>query len=235
MSSSSSIRCGQCGLVNFATAEACKRCGAHLKEAGAAEVEAGREFESEAAGQQPPPKKRSFAKRVSWVLGMTGLILGVWYMSLLMTSSRANLKQRETIERAIAVLEEKGFGKESFVLRHLTSYRTTDNWWNMQVGHRDAYAATNFPFEVLTLYPEFFDTARDDTERAAILLHESYHLFGSGERAALEGAWRNKSRVGWTADKYSDSKVWTNTRELTQAEVPHLFRCGLEGNADCMP
>ena len=42
----------------------------------------------------------------------------------------------------------------------------------------------------------------DDTERAAILLHESYHLFGSGEATALEGVWRDKQRLGWTADKY---------------------------------
>lgn len=231
MSSSGSIRCGQCGLVNFATAEACKRCGAHLKEERGVAGLTREEFESEASG----PRKRSFGKRVSWVLGMTGLILAVCYMSLLVTSSRANLQQRESVGRAIAILEEKGFGKEAFVLRHLVSFRTTDNWWNMQVGHHDAYAATNFPFEVLTLYPEFFETARDDTERAAILLHESYHLFGSGERAALEGVWRNKSRMGWTADKYSETKVWKNTRELTMSEVPQLFRCGLEGNADCMP
>jgi hypothetical protein len=228
--SSSSIRCRQCGLVNFATAEQCKRCGAHLKEEGTADIVPSEGFEGEA----PQQKKRSFAKRVSWILGMTGLILAVCYMSLLMTSSRANLQQRQTVERAVAVLEEKSFGKEAFVLRHLVSFRTTDNWWNMQVGHHDAYAATNFPFEVLTLYPEFFDTAKDDTERAAILLHESYHLFGSGERAALEGVWRNKSRVGWTADKYSETKVWKNTRELTMNEVPQLFRCGLEGNEDCM-
>jgi hypothetical protein len=232
---SSSTRCRQCGLVNFATAEQCKRCGAYLREDRTVDAPTDEGFAGEVdESEAPQQKKRSFAKRVSWILGMTGLILLICYMSLLMTSSRANLQQRQTVERAITVLEEKGFGKESFVLRHLVSFRTTDNWWNMQVGHHDAYAATNFPFEVLTLYPEFFDAAKDDTERAAILLHESYHLFGSGERAALEGVWRNKSRVGWTADKYSETKVWKNTRELTMNEVPQLFRCGLEGNADCM-
>lgn len=227
---SSSTKCRQCGLVNFATAEQCKRCGASLQEEATIDAEAG-----DGDGSEVPQQRRSFARRISWILCMSSLILAICYMSLLLTSDAANRQQRQVVERAISVLEQKGFGKESFVLRHLVSFRTTDNWWNTQVGHHDAYAATNFPFEVLTLYPEFFDTAKDDTERAAILLHESYHLFGAGERAALEGVWRNKSRVGWTADKYSETKVWKNTRELTMNEVPQLFRCGLEGTADCMP
>jgi hypothetical protein len=46
------------------------------------------------------------------------------------------------------------------------------------VGHQTAYAATNFPFAVVTLYPTFFKYAVDDIERATILLHESYHLLG---------------------------------------------------------
>jgi hypothetical protein len=221
----SSMRCRQCGLVNFATAEQCKRCGASLTGSP--------EFVT-AAEETDVPRKRSLGKRVLWVLGMTCLILTVYYLSLLMTSDPIKWQQRQTVESAITVLDQKGFGKEAFVLRHLVSFRSTDNWWNTQVGHHDAYAATNFPFEVLTLYPEFFDTAKDDTERAAILLHESYHLFGSGEAAALEGAWRNKSRVGWTADKYGETKVWKNTKELTMSEVPQLFRCGLDGASDCM-
>ncbi len=133
------------------------------------------------------------------------------------------------------VLEQKGFGKEGFVLRNLVTYRETDNWWNTYLGHRDAYAATNFPFEVLTLYPEFFANSADDEERAAILLHEACHLFGSGEEAALEYVWRNKQRLGWTADKYSQSRVWNNTRDLTKNLVPKLFQCGPDGKSDCAP
>ncbi|HYY58512.1 MAG TPA: hypothetical protein VE842_14360 [Pyrinomonadaceae bacterium] len=225
----SSTRCRECGLVNFATAQQCKRCGAFLTEDGPVDVATGEEAVTDV------PKKRSIGKRVSWIIGMTLVVLLICYMSLLVTSDSIKWQQRQTVDRAITVLEQKGFGKEAFVLRRLVSFRTSDNWWNMQVGHHDAYAATNFPFEVLTLYPEFFDSATDDTERAAILLHESYHLFGSNERAALEGVWRNKSRIGWTADKYAETKVWKNTRELTMSEVPQLFRCGLEGKDDCIP
>ncbi|HVG33209.1 MAG TPA: zinc finger Ran-binding domain-containing protein [Pyrinomonadaceae bacterium] len=221
-----SLRCKECGLVNFASAEQCKRCGASLTEEVPADV---------VIDEAEAPKKRSFVRRITWILGMTCVILAIYYMSLLVTSDGIRWQQRQTVERAIAVLEQKGFSREVFVLRHLVSFRTTDNWWNTQVGHHDAYAATNFPFEVLTLYPEFFDTARDDTERATILLHESYHLFGANEAKALEGVWRNKSRLGWTADKYGETKVWKNTKELTMSLVPQLFRCGLEGKDDCIP
>jgi hypothetical protein len=220
-----SKRCRECGLVNFASAGECKRCGASLAEEVPLDV---------GPDEAEVVKNRSFGKRVTWILGMTCVILAIYYMSLLLTSDAIKWQQRQPVERAIAVLEQKGFSREVFVLRHLVSFRTTDNWWNTQVGHHDAYAATNFPFEVMTLYPEFFDTATDDTERATILLHESYHLFGGNEAAALEGVWRNKSRLGWTADKYGETKVWKNTKELTMSEVPQLFRCGLEGNSDCM-
>ena len=222
----SSVRCSQCGLVNFTTAEKCKRCGASLKDDAP--------VDAVAEGDRETVKKRSLGKRISWIIGMTCAILLIYYLSLLATSTSIKWQQRQKVDQAITVLEQKGFGKEAFVLRHLVSFRTTDNWWNTQVGHHDAYAATNFPFEVLTLYPEFFDTATDDTERAAILLHESYHLFGSGEAAALEGVWRTKSRIGWTADKYSETKVWKNTKDLTMSEVPQLFRCGTDGQSDCM-
>jgi len=221
-------KCLQCGLVNFANDENCRRCGAALSPGSA--IDEG----SVADAGEGKGKKRSLAQRLLWVLGMTLLILFVGYMSLLITSDDLGFDRRQTVAKAIAVLEQKGFTKQAFVLDHLVKYRKTDNWWNRYLGHRDAYAATNFPFEIVTLYPEFFDTAVDDTERAAILLHESYHLFGSGEEAALEGAWREKQRLGWTADKYSQTKVWNNTRELTTSSVPKLFQCGTDGHSDCV-
>ena len=222
-------KCLQCGLVNFANDENCRRCGAALNPGGAIE-----EHSIESAASEGKGKKRSLGQRLLWVLGMTLLILFMGYMSLLVTSDDLGFDRRQTVTKAIAVLEQKGFTKQAFVLEHLVKYRKTDNWWNRYLGHRDAYAATNFPFEIVTLYPEFFDTAVDDTERAAILLHESYHLFGSGEEAALEGAWREKQRLGWTADKYSQTKVWNNTRELTTSSVPKLFQCGPDGHSDCV-
>jgi hypothetical protein len=222
----SSRKCARCGLVNFATDEVCRRCGVPLADAGQ-HVDA---LEDASRGG-----KHSIVKRALVLLGVIGILLLIFYVSLLSTSAPATVEQKQTIDKAIAILDQSGFGSETFVLRHLVNYRATDNWWNGWIGHRDAYAATNFPFEVVTLYPEFFKDSTDDIERAAILLHESYHLFGSGEEAALKGAWVDKRRIGWTVDKYGETKVWKSTRELTASQVPQLFRCGDDGRSDCHP
>lgn len=223
-------KCPDCGLVNALTDDACRRCGASLQgddstaSPGAADERVDNEEE-----------KRGIGRRLIWISGTTIVLLFCFYLSLLLTSEDLGLQQREVVSNAIAILEQKDFHKQVFVLNHLAKFRATDNWWNGYVGHHDAYAATNFPFEVLTFYPEFFVVAVDDNERAAILLHESYHLFGSGEAAALEGVWREKQKLGWTEDRYGQTKVWNNTRQLTLAQVPHLFQCGSDGKSDCVP
>lgn len=162
-------------------------------------------------------------------------ILFIAYLSLLTTSDPISLEQRQLVNRAIEMLERKGYTRDTFMLRHVVSFRSTDNWWNRWVGHGDAYAATNFPFEVVTLYPDFFTLPVDDTERAAILLHESYHLFGYRERAAFDGVWREKRKLGWNKETYGQTRVWKNVREFTGNYAPELFRCGLEHNIDCIP
>ena len=218
-------KCARCGLVNSASDEVCRRCAAALSPDTLIE-------EISRTGQG---KKRGVGRRALWIVGSTLTLLFAWYLSMLLTSEELNFDRRQTLAQAFAVLEQKGFSRQAFVLSHLVNYRDTDNWWNRSVGHHDAFAATNFPFEVVTLYPEFFDVAVDDTERAAILLHETYHLFGSGEAAALEGVWRDKQRLGWTADRYSQTKVWRNTRDSTTALVPKLFQCGADEHSDCVP
>ena len=217
-------KCAKCGLVNFGTDETCRRCGSLLND----EVQTQAEPE---VGEKV--KKRGLARSLLWISGMTFAILLVLYISLLVTSDDLKPDRHATVQRAIEVLDQKGFGSDVFVLRHLVSYRATDNWWNRYVGHRDAYAATNFPFEVVTLYPEFFELSTDDNERAAMLLHESYHLFGHGEEAALEGVWRDKQRLDWTAEKYGQTRVWNATRQLTISGVPKFFQCGADGHSDC--
>lgn len=219
-------KCNQCGLVNAVTDEQCRRCGALLV---ATNVEAEPHF------QEPcePVKRRSIGKRIGWIAGTTFVILVMLYASLIVSSDALRPEQQTTVQKAIDVLDQTGFSSEAFVLRRLVSYRATDSWWNRYVGHRDAYASTNFPFEVVTLYPEFFDLSTDDNERAAMLLHESYHLFGHGEQAALEGVWRDKQRLNWTADKYGQTPVWRATRHLTVSAIPKFFQCGADGHSDC--
>jgi hypothetical protein len=218
------LKCAQCGLVNFATDQTCRRCGASVLPGNLVAEELPVETE----------KERGFGRRLLWVFGMTLTLLFVYFMSLLFTSEGLDVDERRAVSDAIAVLKKAGFSKETFVLGNLVRYRSTDNWWNSYMGHQDAYAATNFPFEVVTLYPGFFRAAVDDTERAAILLHESYHLFGAGEEAALQGVWLEKQRLGWTADQYSQTKVWKNTKEWTTGSLPGLFQCGTDGHSDCV-
>lgn len=213
-------KCGRCGLVNLTSDEICRRCGEPLVAPIAPDISDG--------------VKRSLPRRIAWIFGTTFALLFAWYISLLVSSEGLSSDRRKVVEDAIFILEQKGFGKEVFVFRNLVTYRGSDNWWNRYLTHHEAYAATNFPFEIVTLYPEFFDKTVDDTERAAILLHEARHLFGSGEDSTLEQVWRDKQQIGWTADKYSStSEVWNNTKQLTMNRVPKLFRCGPDGRSDC--
>ena len=222
-------KCAQCGLVNTGSDELCRRCGTPL--AGEERAESGSGPAEPVAAA--PVKKRGLLKRATWILGATLIALMFCYASLLITSNALQPDQREKVQNAIAILQQQGFNREAFILKRLTVFRSTDNWWNRYVGHRDAYAATNFPFEVVTLYPEFFDIPVDDKERAAVLLHESCHLMGDGEEAALQSTWRNKQRLGWTADRYHQTRVWDATERLTRASFPYMFQCGADGQSDC--
>ena len=149
-------KCASCGLVNAGSDESCRRCGAPLAD----------DEPLERITAEPLPavkeKKRGFFKRVTWICAATIVALMIWYASLLISSDGLQTEQREKVQNAIALLQQQGFSSEAFVLKRLTVFRSTDNWWNAYVGHHDAYAATNFPFEVVTLYPEFFQVPIDD-------------------------------------------------------------------------
>jgi hypothetical protein len=220
----SNKKCVECGLVNFAADETCRRCGAMLDSVQTVE-----------ASDALPAKsrKRRILLRILFTPALIVIILLVAYLSLLATSDAIDSKQREAVNRAVDVLDRKGFSQEAFMLRHAVSFRATDNWWNRWVGHADAYAATNFPFEVVTLYPDFFNLPVDDVERAAILLHETYHLYGHGEEAAFKGAWRDKRRLGWTRSTYGETSVWKNVAESTYNYAPQYFQCGTDLRSDC--
>ena len=156
-------------------------------------------------------------RRLLWLAGVIVLIVFLWSRSLLLTSEPISDDQRLIVTQAIGVLAEAGFSREVVMLRHFANFRATDNWWNRYQGHEQAYAATNFPLGVVTLYRPFFTVAVDDTERAAILLHEAQHLFGTGEEETLQRVWGEKDRIGWTADRYGNTRVWKNTREWTES------------------
>lgn len=229
-------KCASCGLVNFATAAECKRCAAPLGHEGAGgdglAPEPFFDVEDDDAPAEGEARRGPF-RRAAAVLGVTCVLLAACHASLLWTSEAASFEQRAQVRRAVELIEQGGFTREAFLLRRLANFRTSDNWWNAYVGHAEAYAATNFPFEVVTLYPEFFQYPVDDVERAVILLHEARHLAGEGEEAAFAGVWRDKARLGWTRERYGQTRVWKNVAEFTRRHAPGLFACGPDGGQDC--
>jgi len=216
----SNVKCPQCGLVNFADGDACRRCGTVLFAARPAAT-------TTAANREP-----SMLRRLAAIAGAVVAVLFLWWVSLFATSEGLDPDQQVIVYRAVRLLEERGFTTEVLALRNVARFRSSDNWWNLYNGHYQAYAATNFPFEIVTIYPWFFDLSKDDVERAVILLHEAQHLMGADEEAALRRVWALKDRLGWTADVYGRSKVWKNTREWTQASAPDLFTCA-DVEIDC--
>jgi hypothetical protein len=221
----SGAKCLGCGLMNFAGAADCRRCGVSFVSV--------REMAGDVAVENRPRVKKKVIKSALRIFGLAGFILFLWYASLIGTSEPVVLDQRKIVDSAIDVLERRGFASEVFVLRHLVYYRATDNWWNKRVGHEGAFASTNFPFEVMTLYPTFFEQPVDDVERAAILLHEAYHLFGHKEQGAVEGMWRDKKKLGWTKDNYANTAIWANAKDSIYEYAPHLLQCGPERRSDC--
>jgi hypothetical protein len=220
------LKCLNCGLINFASASSCKRCGAT------------RDLLANVDDDSALKNKRAGSGLLRSLVRITALslfLLLCWHVSITFTSDSLSFDERQSVERAIDVLEARGFAANAFVLRYLTRFRASDSWWNRLVGHEQAYASTNFPFEVVTFYQGFYKTPIDDTERAAILLHESYHLFGFGEEGAFERAWKNKAQLGWTEGHYGHTKLWANVRDSTQGYAPQLFSCGPDGRADCTP
>jgi hypothetical protein len=207
-------KCEKCGLVNFAESEACARCDAPTTVAG---------------------RKRGglFARALICLCVCLAAVVG-FYLSLLFTARPLNIDQKSTVRRGAALLREKGFSHEAFLLEHFTVYRGSDNWLNSSVAKENAYAATNFPFEIMTVYSDFFTYPKDEIERAAILLHESKHLEGEDEHDAYAFVWQNKSRLGWTGDKYKLSPIWDNVRRQTREAAPELFQCPDREFGDCI-
>jgi hypothetical protein len=213
-------RCPNCRLVNFPDALLCSRCGADFAD-------------GVGAGSAPRPKRRGFwIRSLVCLLVCVAVLLG-FYLSLIASAKSLTLDQKTTVRRAIDVLEEKGFSDETRLLNYFTVFRGNDNWLNASVAKENAYAATNFPFEIMTLYSDFFTYPVDDTERAAILLHEARHLAGADEHDAYLFVWKHRKQLGWTNEKYRRSAVWVNIRRQTKDNAPELFICDFNEFGDC--
>ncbi|HKP67949.1 MAG TPA: hypothetical protein VJV05_01620 [Pyrinomonadaceae bacterium] len=213
-------KCPNCGLVNPLNSQTCVRCNSGLDE-------------SENISSKRRFSKPSIAKRASVCLAVLIATVISFYISLVYSADALTAEGAAKIEAGIRILEEKGFTDEVRLLRHVAVFRSTDNWLNASVEKESAYAATNFPFEIVTIYPDFFKFSTDDVESAAILLHEAKHLQGQDEKEAYEFVWKNRQRLGWTYDRYSRSAIWLETRKLTKELSPILFVCEFNEFWDC--
>ena len=213
-------KCPNCQLINFSETKACVRCDADLIEVSSSEegkISTGRKI-----------IKRAVVCVVVCILTIFG-----FYLSLIFTSKSLSRDEKTKVADAVKILDEKGFSREVLLLRYLTSFRANDHWLNASTRDENAYAATNFPFEIMTIYRDFFEFPQDDTERAAILLHEAQHLKGADEKEAYEFVWKNRKKLGWTKETHGNSTVWRNVRRQTKEFAPHLFICTLNDFSDC--
>lgn len=212
-------KCPSCNVVNFSTASVCVRCNSPLTgvRRGGGARNAG---------------SRVLSRIVICIAVCCAVVLG-FYISLMSSAKGLSPEQGHQVRKAIAVLNERGFSDEIFLLAHLSMFRSEDNWLNASVAKENAYAATNFPFEIVTLYPDFFTYPEDEVERAAILLHESRHLRGEDEHDAYKFVWEHRKQLGWTREKYAHSDVWRNIRSQTRENVPELFICEGKEIGDC--
>jgi hypothetical protein len=216
-------RCPNCRLVNPARSSECARCQFDLIEVSSVRT----------VSPNKPPVKSVILRRAAVCLVVCACVLFGFYLSMILTSAGLKHEEKIQIQKAVDVLAEKGFVGEVFLLNYLTSYRANDNWLNASTKFENAYAATNFPFEIMTVYPDFFVYTADDTERAAILLHEAQHLKGADEKEAYEYVWRKRSKLGWTRETHGNSVIWRNVRKQTREFAPHLFVCDWNEAGDC--
>ena len=161
-------KCQNCRLVNYPDVPVCVRCGAEIRE-------------TENIKPKPGFLKTAILRRAIICVAVLAIARGV-LPSLIGSADPLKPDERKIVEAAIGLLEKRGFGPAVFYLKHLAVFRANDNWLNASVTKENAYAATNFPFEIVTVYPDFFVYPADPTEQAAILLHKSCHLAGKDKR-----------------------------------------------------
>jgi len=214
------MKCPNCKLVNYPDSKSCARCKFDLAGTAYLELEA------------QVPKSNLIRRAVVCVLVCIAVIAG-FYSSLVLSAAALTIEEKRASQNAIRMIEKKGFSSEAFLLKRLAVFRSNDNWLNASVEKENAYAATNFPFEIVTLYPDFFTFPLDDTERAAILLHEAQHLKGNDEKAAYEFVWKNRRKLGWAGENYANSVILSAVRKQTKEILPLLFICDVNPHEDC--
>lgn len=156
-----------------------------------------------------------------------------FYLSLVSTSLPPTNYERQQIDKAIQLLADRGFSDEVFLLKGTTTYRATDHWLNSFIDKENAYASTNFPFQIVTVYPDFFTKAADDTERAMVLMHEARHLMGENENQAYAYVWRHRKQLGWSMKTHGATESYVTIEQQTREMAPEIFNCPEKPWEDC--
>lgn len=159
--------------------------------------------------------------------------LFIFYLSLVATSQPLTAEKLQPIDRAVDLLDEKGFRTEAFLLRNAATIRTGENWLNELFAGESSFASTNFPFGIITVTPDFFEKTHDDLERAMILLHEAQHLQGRNDPYAYAYIWKHRQQLGWTQLKYGTSETYVSVELQTREYAPELFTCSANVWHDC--
>jgi len=141
--------------------------------------------------------------------------------------------ESQQIDRAIQLLADHGFSEEVFLLKGTTTFRATDHWLNGLTEKENAYASTNFPFQIITLYPDFYSKAEDDTERAMVLMHEARHLMGENENQAYAYVWKHRKQLGWSLESHGSTESYVTIEQQTREMAPELFNCPDKPWEDC--
>ncbi|MEO5859399.1 MAG: hypothetical protein ABIR33_10670 [Pyrinomonadaceae bacterium] len=156
-----------------------------------------------------------------------------FYLSLVSTSLPPTKYEQQRIDKAIQLLADRGFSDEVFLLKGTTTFRATDHWLNSFIDKENAYASTNFPFQIVTLYPDFYSKAADDTERAMVLMHEARHLMGENENQAYAYVWRHRKQLGWSLETHGTTESYVTIEQQTREMAPELFNCPEKSWEDC--
>ena len=184
--------------------------------------------------KQPTKQKlRKVGKLIYEIFRAALATLLVFYFSLIVSSNPVSVEESNKISKAIQLLEEKGFAREALLLNRVTLFRNTDNWLNKAVESENAFAATNCPFGIITIYPDFYNKTNDDTERAIILLHEAKHLQGADENEAYSYVWNNRHKLGWTTLSHGMTEAFITIELQTRQYAPEIFTCPDKVWNDC--
>lgn len=142
--------------------------------------------------------------------------------------------QRKEVSSAINYIRAKGFGLEAFALSGANiklSFAFNIRPKDIYPPFEDDYATTFPIINKVVLLGRFFQSlgqeggfTNSDVERAAILLHESYHLLGGGEHSAYRQIWQNREQLGFTEALFGETDAYKAAEQGARTYAPELFK-----------